>query len=65
MTEHDHWVGPGCATNWDVTGEQQIAVFEISELDHMRFLGGLRFSAFQINFFTALDRTALEQEGQG
>jgi hypothetical protein len=58
-----HWIGFGCAKNCDVAGEQQIAAFEISELDHDAFLGGLRFSAFQINFFTAFDRTALKQEG--
>ena len=31
----------------------------------MSFLGGPRFSSFQIDFFTALNRTALKQERQG
>ena len=65
MAERDQRIGTGCAASWDVAREQQIGAFQISELDHNELLGRLRFCAFQINFFTALDGTALEQERQG
>ncbi len=65
MARRDQRIGTGCAASWDVAREQQVGAFQISELDHNELLGGLRFSAFQIDFFTALDRTALKQERQG
>ena len=65
MAERDQRIGAGCAASSDAACEQQIGAFQISELDHNELLGGLRFCAFQINFFTAFDRTALKQEGQG
>ncbi len=65
MARRDQRIGTGCAASWDVAREQQVGAFQISELDHNELLGGLRFSAFQINFFTAFDRAVLKQEGQG